>query len=51
MKAIIDNAIPYIQGVLEPYFDVEYLPGRDIDRAKAADADVLLIRTRTHCNE
>ena len=51
MKAIIDKAIPYIQGVLEPFFDVEYLPGKDIDRAKAADADVLLIRTRTHCNE
>ena len=51
MKAIIDKAIPYIQGVLEPYFDVEYLPGKEIDRAKAADADVLLIRTRTHCNE
>ena len=43
MKAIIDKAIPYIQGVLEPFFDVEYLPGKDIDRAKAADADVLLI--------
>ncbi|MBO7487947.1 MAG: erythronate-4-phosphate dehydrogenase, partial [Bacteroidales bacterium] len=51
MKAIIDKAIPYIQGVLEPFFDVEYLPGKDIDRTKAADADVLLIRTRTHCNE
>ena len=51
MKAIIDKAIPYIQGVLEPFFDVEYLPGKEIDRAKAADADVLLIRTRTHCNE
>ena len=36
MKAIIDKAIPYIQGVLEPFFDVEYLPGKDIDRAKAA---------------
>jgi len=51
MKAIIDKAIPYIEGVLEPFFDVEYLPGKDIDRAKAANADVLLIRTRTHCNE
>lgn len=50
MKAIIDKAIPYINGVLEPYFDVQYIAGKDIDAAMAKDADVLLVRTRTKCN-
>lgn len=50
MKIVIDNAIPYISGVLEPYASVAYRPADAISRQDAADADVLIIRTRTRCD-
>ena len=50
-KIVIDTAVPYIKGVFEPYFNqVSYLPGAAIDAAVVADADALVIRTRTKCN-
>ena len=51
MKTIIDRAIPFIEGVLEPYGEVVYMDGSSIGAADVADADALIIRTRTHCNE
>ena len=30
MKIVIDNAIPFLEGVLEPYAEIRYLPGREI---------------------
>ena len=51
MKAIIDKAIPYIQGVLEPYAEVVYRDGREFTPEDVRDADMLIIRTRTRCNE
>lgn len=50
MKIIIDKAIPFVKGVLEPFAEVEYIDGDKIDREHAADCDALLIRTRTHCD-
>lgn len=55
MKVIIDDKIPYIKGWIEQFsyrepIVVEYLPGACITRKEAADADALIIRTRTHCN-
>ena len=50
MKAVIDRAIPYIKGVLEPYAEVLYLDGCDFTPQNVADADLLIIRTRTRCN-
>ena len=50
MKAVIDNAIPYIKGVLEPYAEVLYREGIAFRRGDVADADLLIIRTRTRCN-
>lgn len=50
MKVIVDNKIPFLEGVLEPFVDVEYYPGKDISRAKVKNADALIIRTRTRCN-
>lgn len=49
MKIIIENHIPYIQGYFEPYGEVLYLPNSEITREAVADADVLLVRTRTKC--
>ena len=50
VKIVVDDAIPFIQGVLEPYADVLYRPGKEICREDVADADALVIRTRTKCN-
>lgn len=51
MKFVIDDKIPYIRGVLEPFADVEYIPGAAISRDDIHDADGLIIRTRTRCNK
>ena len=50
MKVVIDNAIPYIQGVLEPYAEVVYRPGASFSAEDVRDADALIIRTRTRCS-
>jgi len=50
MKIIIDNKIPYIQGALEPFADVVYLPGSQTTKAIVKDADALITRTRTQCD-
>lgn len=47
---VVDVAIPFLKGVLEPYGDVRYLPGRDIGKAAVQDASALLVRTRTRCD-
>lgn len=47
---VIDDAIPFIEGVLEPYFQVSYRPGIDIRRQDIKNADALVVRTRTLCN-
>ncbi len=50
MKVICDDKIPFLRGVLEPFIDVEYYPGGEIDNEKIKDAQALIIRTRTKCN-
>ena len=50
MKIIADSAIPFLRGVLEPYAEVEYLPGSRIDAAAVRTADALAVRTRTRCD-
>jgi erythronate-4-phosphate dehydrogenase len=50
MKIVIDEHIPYIKGVFEPWADVVYSPGRSIDAQMVADADALIVRTRTRCD-
>lgn len=50
MKIVIDDKIPYIRGVFEPYAETVYLPGKTISRRDVADADALLVRTRTRCD-
>ncbi|MBR5877321.1 MAG: 4-phosphoerythronate dehydrogenase, partial [Alistipes sp.] len=50
MKFLIDNAIPYLKGLLEPYAEVRYLDGKSFTRQQVAGADALIIRTRTRCD-
>ena len=50
MKIVIENRIPFIQGILEPVAQVCYLPADGITPLAVADADALLVRTRTRCN-
>ena len=50
IRIIIDKAIPFIEGVLEPYADVTYKEGRAITHEDAMTADALIIRTRTKCD-
>lgn len=50
MKITIDNAIPFIAGVFEPYAEVQYLAGERFDADSVRDSDALIIRTRTKCN-
>ena len=51
IRIISDDKIPFLRGVLEPYADVIYLPGKQIDKKDLKEADALLIRTRTKCDE
>lgn len=50
MKIVVDSAIPYIEGVLEPYATVNYVRGAEISPRMVHDADALIIRTRTRCD-
>ncbi len=50
MKIVIDENIPFIRGAFERWADVVYAPGRSIDARMVADADALIVRTRTRCD-
>ncbi|MDO4999522.1 MAG: 4-phosphoerythronate dehydrogenase [Bacteroidales bacterium] len=50
MKFVIDKAIPFAEGVFEPFAEVIYKEGPDIAREDLLDADALVIRTRTRCD-
>ena len=51
IKIIADDKIPFLKGVLEPYADIDYYPGNEITNDHVKDADALIVRTRTKCNE
>jgi len=51
LKIIADDKIPFLKGVLEPFADIRYLKGSEIDSEAVIEADALLIRTRTKCTE
>lgn len=52
MKVVIDDKIPYIREAAASLFDeVSYLPGAEIAPRDVRDADALIVRTRTRCNE
>lgn len=51
MKIVIDDKIPYIRGAFEGVADVVYLPGSKTTAEVVKDADAIVTRTRTICNE
>ena len=51
MKIIVENRIPFIQGLLDAVADVVYLPATDITPVAVRAADALLVRTRTQCDQ
>jgi erythronate-4-phosphate dehydrogenase len=50
VRLVIDDKIPFLKGVLEPYAEVKYVPGRRIETDLLKHADGMIIRTRTRCN-
>ena len=46
---VADRDIPFLEGVLDPWFEVRALPGKSIGPADVRDAVALLVRTRTRC--
>lgn len=51
MKIVADDKIPFLRGVFEPFAQVQYLPGQDINKEALQEADALIVRTRTACNK
>ena len=46
---VADDAIPFLEGVLEPWCTVRYIKGSQIGPSDVRDASALLVRTRTKC--
>lgn len=52
MKVVVDDKIPYIREALGKITsDTVYIRGADISAADLKDADALIVRTRTRCDE
>lgn len=51
IKVVADNKIPFLKGALEGVASVVYLPGAEISREDLLDADALITRTRTRCDQ
>lgn len=52
MKIIIDDKIPYMQSAIGSMgFETVYMRGSDISASDVRDADALIVRTRTRCDE
>lgn len=51
IRIVADSCIPFLEGVFEPYADIDYIDGKDISRKDVMNADALIIRTRTRCNK
>ncbi|MBN1337805.1 MAG: 4-phosphoerythronate dehydrogenase [Bacteroidales bacterium] len=51
MRIVADENIPFIKGRFETVAEVLYLPAPLISRASLKDADALIVRSVTQCNE
>ena len=50
IKIVADSAVPFLEGVFEPYAEVKYMGGSDIGPDDVRDADALILRTRPKCD-
>lgn len=50
-KIVADDKIPFLKGALEEVAEVIYLPGSQISSSDLKNADGLITRTRTLCDE
>lgn len=50
MKIIVESHIPFVGDLLDPLGEVAILSPEEIDATSVADADALIVRTRTRCN-
>lgn len=51
IRLIIEENIPFVKGLLDPYATVKYLSPDDITPKAVREVDGLMIRTRTRCDE
>ena len=51
VKIVADDKIPFLRGALEDVARMVYLPAGRITRSDLMNADALITRTRTQCNE
>ena len=51
LKIVADERMPFLKGALEPFAEMKYMDGREITQKSLRQADALLIRTRTVCDE
>jgi erythronate-4-phosphate dehydrogenase len=51
VRVVIDDKIPFIKGILEPFAEVVYFPGSKIDKHIIKEADALIVRSRTLCDK
>lgn len=51
LKIVADEAIPFLDGVFDPWADTIRRPGREIGPREVDGADALIVRTRTRCGE
>lgn len=50
MKILIDEFVPYAEEALAPYAEVLMVDGRRLSPKEVANADALIVRTRTRCD-
>jgi erythronate-4-phosphate dehydrogenase len=51
MKIVADDNIPFLKGIFEPYAEIEYLAGGQMNKRSIDNASVLIVRSLTKCNE
>ena len=51
IRIVADDKIPFLKGALEPFAELIYYPGKEINNEMLKDVDALITRTRTKCNK
>ena len=51
IKIIADNKIPFLKRLFDGIAEIEFLPAKEITNSTVKNADALIIRTRTKCDD